>query len=141
MAVTALPHAHENKINFLKYWAGFIFHGCCTLDVNLTVSYEITLVRLSIRPSVHVSLGFLKIGSLVFSDIVHYDSLPWDPVTDAATFLIKIYGGSNLGQVGKRWAWNFSFCDFLKFGSLVFHEMTYIDSLEQCLTSSWGKIH
>ena len=90
MAVTALPHAHENKINFLKYWSGFIFHGCCTLDVNLTVSYEITLVRLSIRPSVHLSLGFLKIGSLVFSDIVHDDSWPWDPVTDAATFLIKI---------------------------------------------------
>ena len=33
--------------------------------------YKITLVRLSIRLSVRPSLNFLKIGSLLFSDIVH----------------------------------------------------------------------
>ena len=38
------------------------------LDFIRTVSYEITLVRLSVRPL----LSFLKIASLVFSDIVHY---------------------------------------------------------------------
>ena len=34
-------------------------------------------LRLSVRPSVRLSLSFFKIGSLVFSDIVHYDS--WWP--------------------------------------------------------------
>ena len=33
------------------------------------------------------------------------------------------------------------FCRFLKFGSLVFLEITYNDSLQQFLTSSRGKIH
>ena len=33
------------------------------------------------------------------------------------------------------------FCHFLKFGSLVFLEIAYSDSLEQCLTFSRGKIH
>ena len=41
--------------------------GCWTLDVSRTASYEINLVCQS------VSL-FLKIGSLVFSDIVSDDS-------------------------------------------------------------------
>ena len=52
---------------------------CWTLDVSRTASYEISLVRLSarcpsVRPSVRPSLSFLKIGPLVFSDIVHDDS-------------------------------------------------------------------
>ena len=34
-------------------------------------------LRLSVRPSVRLSLSFFKIGSLAFSDIVHYDS--WWP--------------------------------------------------------------
>ena len=33
------------------------------------------------------------------------------------------------------------FCHFLKFGSLVLLEIAYNDSLQQCLTSSRGKIH
>ena len=41
-----------------------------TLDVSRTASYEITLVRLSICPS----LNFLKIGSLDFTDTVDDDS-------------------------------------------------------------------
>ena len=45
-------------VEFLDYW---------TLDVSWTASFEITIVLLSVRPSLH----FLKIGSLVFSDIVH----------------------------------------------------------------------
>ena len=48
-----------------------------TIDVSRTVSYEITLVRLSVCRSLSVclsirpSLNFLKIVSLVFSDILH----------------------------------------------------------------------
>ena len=33
------------------------------------------------------------------------------------------------------------FCHFLKFGSLVFLEIAYNDSVKQCVTSSRGKIH
>ena len=34
-----------------------------------------------------------------------------------------------------------SFCHFLKFGTLVFLEIGYSDSLQQYLTSSGGKMH
>ena len=63
-------------VEFLDYW---------TLNVSRTASYEITIVLLSVRPS----LSFLKIGSLVFSDILHDDSWPWYLVTDEARFLKK----------------------------------------------------
>ena len=70
-----------NLISHCLFW---------TLEVSRTASYEINLVRLSVRLSVHPSvrpwLNFLKIGSLVFSDIVH-DSWPWYLVTDEARFL------------------------------------------------------
>ena len=33
------------------------------------------------------------------------------------------------------------FCHFLKFGSLVFLEIAYNDSLQQCMISSRGKTH
>ena len=33
------------------------------------------------------------------------------------------------------------FCHFLEFGSLVFLQIAFNDSLQQCLTSSRGKIH
>ena len=36
-----------------------------------------------------LSLIFVKIGSLVFPDIVHGDSWPWYLVTDEAKFLEK----------------------------------------------------
>ena len=55
------------------------------LNFIRTASYEITLVRLSVRPL----LCFLKIASLVFSDIVHYDRWPRYPVTDEIRFLKK----------------------------------------------------
>ena len=51
------------NLKMYRYW---------TLDVDQTASYIITLVRLSVCPS----LNLLKIGSLVFSDIVHDDSWP-----------------------------------------------------------------
>ena len=44
--------------------------NCWTLDVSRIASYEITLIRVSVCPSVCPSLIFLKIGSLVFSDII-----------------------------------------------------------------------
>ena len=48
---------------------------CPTLDVSQKASYEIALIHLSVRSSVRLSvrpsLSFLKIGSLVFSDIAY----------------------------------------------------------------------
>ena len=67
---------------------------CWTLDVSRTASYEITLVRLSVRPS----LSFLIIGSLVFSDMVHHDSCPSYIVNQKARFLkrTKEKGGEQI---------------------------------------------
>ena len=53
-----------------------------TLDISQTASYEITLIRLSVRLSVRISappflgssLSFLRIKSLVFAGIIHDDS-------------------------------------------------------------------
>ena len=46
---------------------------CWTPDASRTSSYEITLVRPPVCPYVRPPLIFLKIGSLVLSDIVHND--------------------------------------------------------------------
>ena len=48
----------------------------------------------------------------------------------------KTIDGPNLGQMGQNRAFSFS-----KFGSLVFREIAYNDSLQTCITSSRGKIH
>ena len=39
------------------------------------------------------------------------------------------------------WAFNYIFCHFLRLGSLFFLKIAYSDNLQQCLTSSRGKIH
>ena len=49
----------------------------------------------------------------------------------------KVFGGPNLGKMGSEARF---FCHFLKFGSLVFLEIAYDDSLQRC-TSSIGKSH
>ena len=73
-------------------WLQIIFYVRQS-TLSRTASYKITLVRLSVCPSVcpsvRPSLSFLKIKSLVFSDIVHDDSWSWYLVTDRARFLKK----------------------------------------------------
>ena len=70
--------------------------------------HEVTLavcpsVRPSFRPSARPSLSFLKIGSLVLSDIVHDDIWPLYLVTDEARFLKKkFFCDPNLGP-GPKW--------------------------------------
>ena len=54
--------------------------------------------HLSVRPS----LNFLKIGSLVFSDILHDDSWPWYIVADKARFLKK--NKESAAWIWARWA-------------------------------------
>ena len=39
--VTALSHAHENKINFLKYLASFIFYGYLKIRIGNHIYLEI----------------------------------------------------------------------------------------------------
>ena len=45
------------------------------------------------------------------------------------------------GPNGPKSGLKMVFCHFLKFGSLVFLEVAYNDSLQQCLTASRGKNH
>ena len=87
---------------------------------------------LSVRPFV---TKFSQDWYISFSDIVHGDSWPWYLVTDN-DFLGGKNGSLNLGQMGQNWTQNHVF-----FCSLVFLPMAYNDNLEQCLTSSGGKIH
>ena len=98
-----------------------------TLNVGRTASYENHSCP-SVCLSVRLSLSFLRIGSLVFSDIVHNDNWSWYLVTDGARFLKKKkkkIGDPNLGQMGRDRAQNkFFFCHFLKFGSSVFLYIT-----------------
>ena len=113
-----------------------------TLDISQTASYEITLIRLSVRLSVRISappflgssLSFLRIKSLVFAGIIHDDSWPWYLVTDEPRFLKK--KNNNLNQTQ-----NEIFRYFLKLGSYVFLESAYNDSLEHCLTPNRRKNH
>ena len=57
---------------------------------------------------------------------------------DESRFLKK-NGGPNLGPMDLNHAQNEIFRHFLEFGSYVFLEIAYNDSLRQCLTSSRGK--
>ena len=47
----------------------------------------------------------------------------------------------NLGQISLNEAQNEVFCHFLEFGSYVFCEIQYDDSLQHCLRCSRGKTH
>ena len=88
--------------------------------------------------SVRRSLRFLNIGSLVFSDIVHDDSWLWYLVSDEARFLRNIFGGLNLGPTGVNQTQNEVFCHFLEFGSWVFLEIAYGDSLRKIFCPKLG---
>ena len=121
-------------------------------DVTWTVSYELTLVCLwvcpsvcsSVYPSVCPSLSFFKIGSLVFSGIVHDDSWPWHLVTDRARILTKKkkYWQPEFGLNGPKLGPKLGvFFYFFKCHSLVFLEIACNDSLQQWLTYIRGKIH
>ena len=63
-------------------------------------------------------------------------------MTDGARFLTKKFGGQNFKpngpQLGPKIVF---FCHFSKFGSLIFLQIAYDDSLQQCLTSSTDKIY
>ena len=122
-----VSHIHRNHFHRCFFLSCF-----WTLDVSRTASYEISLicVCLSICLSICLSLSFLKIGSLVFSDIVHDDSWPWYLVTD---------------RIWAKWAKVRPKTRFFAiFSSLVykvFLEIACNDSLQQCITSGRVKPH
>ena len=118
----------------------FSFFGSSTL-VGQRPMKSFSSVYPSVCPSVHPSLNCLKIGSLVFSDIVQDDTWPWYLVTDETRFLNKIFGSPNMGPMGLNQAQNEVFHHFLEFGLYVFLEFAYNDSFQQYLTSSRGKTH
>ena len=105
-------------------------------DVSRTASYEITLVCTFVHPS----QSFLEIGLLVFCDYLHDDSSPWYVVTDQAKFFKKVLQ-PDFGPQGPKLGLKWGLCNFFVFGSLVFLEIIYNDSVQQCLTSSRGKYH
>ena len=53
---------------------------------------------------------------------------------------IKRIGDLNWGQMTQNWAQNFFFCYFLKYGSLIFLETAYNNSLQRCIRCGRGKI-
>ena len=120
---------YRNLRQFLNLCLGaLIFYW--TLDFSQTASYKITLVRLYVLLSIHLSvrrsLNFLKIGLLVFSDIVRGDiyRTPWYIVIGGAKFL------------GKNWSPKF-WANRSKSGAklvfLPFSEVWFISFLLNCM--------
>ena len=111
--------------NHRRYW---------TLDVSRTASYEITLVRLSVRPSV---TKFCQNCIFSFFDTVYENSWPWYLVTEVKLTKKLAVGGRvegwrRRGTGWREWRGRGWSRHFLKFASLVFLN----SSLGQCLTSS-----
>ena len=59
-------------------------------------------------------------------------------MTDGARFLEK---KQKMAEMDQNQAQSQVFCHFLKFGLLAFREIAHNYGLQQCLTSSRGKIH
>ena len=83
---------------------------------------------------------FLKFGSLFFLEIAYNDSLQ-QCITSRRIRVdtIKIFGDQILAKGTKIGLETSFFCHFLKFCSLVFFEIAYNDTLQQCITSVRGK--
>ena len=73
--------------------------------------------------SVCLLVSFLKIESLVFSDIVCDGSQPWYLVIDETRFSKEKFVSLDLGPTGLNQALNEVFCHFIEFGSFVFLEI------------------
>ena len=84
---------------------------------------------------------FLKFGSLVFLEIAYNDSSLQFLTSRRDKVDENIFGAQIWAKGAKIRLETKLFCCFLKFGSLIFLEIAYNDSLQQCLTSSRDKIH
>ena len=80
--------------------------------------------------------------SLVLPEIAYNDSLQWCLTSSIGKINEKNFSGPKFGpKVPKSGPKLVLFLHFLKFGSLVFLEIAYKDSLQQCITSSRGKTY
>ena len=86
------------------------------------------------------SFHFLIFGSLVFLEIAYNESLQ-KCLSSSTGKIHKNTLGPKFGPEGKILPETNFFCHFLKFGSLLFHEIAYSDSLQQCLTFNRNKIN
>ena len=94
-----------------------------------------------IGPKTRFFCDFLKCCSLVFLEITCNDSLKQFLTSRSGKIHEKIFRRPNLGQKGPKLGAKMVFGHFLKFGSIVFLEIAYNDSLQQCIISSRGKTH
>ena len=62
-------------------------------------------------------------------------------VTEEGRFLNEKFGDPNLGPSGLNYAQSEVFRHFIEFGSFVFLEIAYSDSLQHCLTSTRSKTY
>ena len=111
----------------LKLFFSFLLNFW-VLYVSRTASYETTLIRLSVTK-------FSQERSLVF---FWYCTWSWLTMI-SGDWRSQIFGETG-GPNEQKSVPKLDFCHFLKFGSLVFLEIAYNDSLQQCITSSRGKI-
>ena len=88
-----------------------------------------------------IGQNFLNFDSLVFLEIAYNDSLQLCLTCSRGKTHENNFLGLTLGQRGRNRFQNQFFCHFLKFGSLIFLEFAYNDSLQQCLTCNKGKIY
>ena len=93
------------------------------------------------RPQTSFFCHFLKFVSLVFFKIAYNDSLQQCITSSKSKTTKKKFGDQILAKTDQNQSQNYNFDHFLKFGSLVFLEIEYNDSLQQCMTSSRGKTH
>ena len=88
----------EMQESFMIVCLIILIMGRLTLD-RILWNHSRPSVPLSIYPSFCLSLNFVKIGSIIFSDIVRDDSWPWYLVTDKARFLKESF----LTEFGLNW--------------------------------------
>ena len=110
--------------SFLLFW---------TLDVSGTASYEITLVRLPVRPSVTKSSQDWIISFFWYCTWWSLTMIPSD--WRSQIFLVKKKRRSEFGsKLGPK----LGFLPFSQVWLISFLEIAYNDSLQPCITHSRG---
>ena len=116
-----------------------ILIGCWTIDVSRTASYEITLVCLSVCPSVRMSVTTFSQDWIISFFLILYMMI----AMISSDWRSQIFGKKNwrpeTGPNEPKSGPKLVFLPFSQVYSLVFLEITYNDSLQQSIT--WGKAH
>ena len=99
------------------------------------------MIWAKIGPETSFFCHFLEFGSLVFLQIAFNDSLQQCLTSSRGKIHKKNFEAQFWVKGAKIGSETRFFCHFLKFGSSVFHEIVYNDSLQQSITSSRRKTH